>query len=482
MNPILNQNDSYECIEFLNNLVSMNFVIVDVETTGGSPKSSKITELAMYKHDGNEIIDEYSSLINPEQDIPEFIVRLTGITNDHVKNAPKFFEVAKEVIDFFEDSIFVAHNVSFDYGMFRSEFKTLGYDFRKPHLCTVVASRQIIPGYESYSLGKLSRQIGIQIENRHRAGGDALATTKLFDILYKKDKSSLSSLIKQELNPKSVHPNLDINTVDALPNKTGVYKFFNEFNQIIYIGKSVQIKNRVEQHLRNNKSAKGIRMIEEISKIEYELTGSGLIALLLESEQIKEHQPKFNRKLRKSKFPFGLFDNLNAQGYIELNIESIGKNENIPLLHFSTKKEGVSYLRNLVETHTLCQKLCGLYSSKTSCFQYEIDACNGACIEAEKASDYNNRIQSYIETLQYNGRSFMILERGRERNEKSIVLIKNGIYQGYCYAPYQYYTKSIEQLNDILLFKKEDRDVRSIVNSYLRNSKKHKIIEFSENI
>ncbi len=457
----------------------MNFVIVDVETTGGSPKSSKITELAMYKYDGNKIIDEFSSLINPEQDIPEFIVRLTGITNKHVKNAPKFYEIAKKVIDFFEDSIFVAHNVSFDYGMFRTEFKTLGYDFRKPHLCTVVASRQIIPGYESYSLGKLSKEIGIQIENRHRAGGDALATTKLFEILYKKDKAALNSLIKEELNPKSVHPNLDINTVDDLPNKTGVYKFFNEFNQIIYIGKSIHIKNRVEQHLRNNKSSKGIRMIEEISRIEYELTGSGLIALLLESELIKKHQPKFNRKLRKSRFPFGLYDKPNEQGYIELSIESTSKNEHIPLLHFSTKKEGLSYLLNLVERHSLCQKLCGLYHSKTSCFHYEIKACNGACIGAEPVSDYNERIESYIETLQYNGRSFMIMEKGRERSEKSIVLIKDGIYQGYCYAPYQYYTENIEQLNDILLFKKEDRDVKSIVNSYLRNNKKHKVIEFS---
>jgi DNA polymerase-3 subunit epsilon len=150
----------------------MNFVIVDVETTGGSPKNSKITEIAMYKYDGIQIIDEYSSLVDPEIEIPAFIVRLTGITNDHVKNAPKFYEIAKTIIEFCEDTIFVAHNASFDYGMFRSEFKTLGYDFRKPHLCTVQAARQIIPGHDSYSLGKLSRAIGIEIKNRHRAGGD----------------------------------------------------------------------------------------------------------------------------------------------------------------------------------------------------------------------------------------------------------------------------------------------------------------------
>lgn len=464
----------------MNNLDSMNFVIVDVETTGGSPKNSKITELAMYKYDGNGIIDEYSSLINPEQDIPEFIIRLTGITNEDVKHAPKFCEIAKKVIEFCEDSIFVAHNVSFDYGMFRSEFKTLGYDFRKPHLCTVVASRQIIPGYESYSLGKLSRQIGIEIVNRHRAAGDALATVKLFDILYKKDKSQLSSLIKEELNPKSVHPNLDMNSIDTIPNKVGVYQFYNEFNQIIYIGKSVQIKNRVVQHLRNSKSAKGLQMIEEISQVKYELTGSDLIAMLLESEMIKKHQPKYNRKLKKSKFPYGLYDAPNKEGYIELQIESISKNEAIPLMHFTSKKEGTEYLMNLTETHSLCQKLCGLYNSQASCFQYELKTCNGACIGKEKQEDYNHRIETYIESLEYNRRSFMILEKGRERNEKSIVLVKDGIYQGYGYAPYQSYTKSIEELDPFLSLKKEDRDIKSIINSYLRKNKKHSIIEFNE--
>ena len=457
----------------------MNFVIVDVETTGGSPKNSKITELAMYKFNGKEIIDEYATLINPEMVIPEFIVRLTGITNDHVKNAPKFYEIAKDVIDFFEDSIFVAHNVSFDYGMFRSEFRNLGYDFRKPHLCTVIASRAIIPGYESYSLGKLSRAIGIQIENRHRAGGDALATAKLFNILFKKDKVALTGHIKEELNPKSVHPNLDINTIDSLPNKIGVYRFYNEFNQIIYIGKSIHIKNRVEQHLRNNKSVKGMRMIEEICRIEYELTGSDLIAMLLESELIKEHQPKFNRKLRKSRFPYGLYDETNHEGYIELKIGRIDKEEAIPLLHFSSKKEGTEYLRGVIEHHSLCQKLCALYDTKSSCFQYEIKNCFGACIRRETKDDYNQRVEGYIESLRYNGKTFMILEKGRERNEKSIVLIKDGIYQGYGFAPYQLYTKQIKQLDTVVELKKQDRDVKSIINLYLRKNKKHKIIEFN---
>jgi DNA polymerase-3 subunit epsilon len=279
------------------------YVIVDIETTGGSPKNSKITEIAMYKHDGIQIIDEYSTLINPEMNIPPFIVKLTGISDGMVSSAPKFFEIAKNIIDFSEGCIFVAHNVGFDYGILREEFKSLGYDYRRPHLCTVRTSRYILPGMESYSLGKLSNTLGIEINGRHRAGGDALATAHLFTLLFEKDPSNLQTFIQQEVNPKILHPNLDLEQLDELPSKVGIYKFYNEVNQLIYIGKSKDIKKRVEQHLRNNNTQKGIQMRQEIAKIEFELTGSELIALLLESDLIKTHQPIYNRMLRKSNSP-----------------------------------------------------------------------------------------------------------------------------------------------------------------------------------
>ena len=455
----------------------MNFVIVDVETTGGSPKNSKITEIAMYKHDGEKVVDEFSSLVNPEIEIPEFIVRLTGITNDHVKNAPKFYEIAKTVIEFCENTVFVAHNVSFDYGMFRSEFKTLGFDFRKPHLCTVETSRKIIPNHDSYSLGKLSRSLGIKITNRHRAGGDALATTKLFDILIEKNKKELLSAIKEELNPKSVHPNLDMETIDELPSKVGVYIFYNEFNQIIYIGKSISIKNRVLQHLRNKSTSKGIRMAEEIVRVEFKLMGSELIALLFESELIKQHQPKFNRKLRKSRFPYGLFDCLNPDGYIELQVQSISKTDADPLLHFTSKKEGADYLMYLTSKYELCQKLCGLYKSTSSCFQYELQECKGACIGKETKDSYNKRIEEFIDALKYDYTSFIVLEKGRTRNEKSIVLIENGTFKGYGFVPYPVFKKDREHWLEYIKTLKEDRDTKTIINTYLRKKKHYKKIE-----
>ena len=141
----------------------MHYCICDIETTGGSPKNSKITEIAIYKHDGEKIIDEYSSLLNPDIPIPPFIVNLTGITDKMVEAAPRFFEVAKEIIEFTKDCVFVAHNVGFDYGVIRSEFRSLGFDFRRTHLCTVRTSRIVIPGHDSYSLGKLTRSLGIEL-------------------------------------------------------------------------------------------------------------------------------------------------------------------------------------------------------------------------------------------------------------------------------------------------------------------------------
>jgi len=211
--------------------------------------------------------------------------------------------------------VFVAHNVGFDYGMLRNEFRSLGYDFRFPHLCTVRAARYVLPGHDSYSLGKISAALGITIDGRHRAGGDALATAKLFDLIYHKDPQNLASFIQHEVNPKKVHPKLDINSVDDLPEKTGIYRFYDEYNRLIYIGKSKNVKKRVEQHLRNTATAKGEIMRQEIARIEYELTGSELIAMLLESEEIKQHKPIFNRQLRRSIFTYGLYDEPNEKGY-----------------------------------------------------------------------------------------------------------------------------------------------------------------------
>ena len=159
------------------------YAIIDIETTGQSAAKGKITEIAIYVHNGYEIIDSFSSLINPECYIPGFITSLTGIDNEMVRNAPKFYEVARQIVEITQDKIFVAHNVSFDYKFIQEEFKRLGYDYQRKTMCTVRMGRKYLPGYRSYSLGKICDDLGISIIGRHRAAGDAFATTKLFEII-----------------------------------------------------------------------------------------------------------------------------------------------------------------------------------------------------------------------------------------------------------------------------------------------------------
>lgn len=457
----------------------MHYAIVDIETTGGSPKSSKITEIAIYKHDGEKVIDEFISLVNPEIPIPAFIIKLTGINDEMVQNAPKFYEIAKQIVEFTEDCVFVAHNVSFDYSILRAEFKSLGFDYRRPHLCTVRASRYVIPGHESYSLGKLTRKLGIELIGRHRAGGDAFATAQLFTMLIQKDPNELQTFIQREINPKRLHPNLNIEELEEIPNKIGIYRFYDEANQLLYIGKSIHIKKRIEQHLRNNNSQKGIRLQQEIARIEYELTGSELIALLRESELIKQYQPIYNRSLRRNQFPYGLYNYTDELGYNRFYITLVSRRTEPPLMSFTTRKEATNFMERMVEEYELCKKLCDLYQTTSSCFQYTVKACHGACVQEESIHSYNARCHSLIDELILKGESFFVVDKGRDKNERSLVYIKNGMIMGSGYAPFHFKRLPVHRWDEFITYMPEDRDAKSILKLFLRKNKKHEVVKIT---
>ena len=223
------------------------YAIIDIETTGGSARLEKITEIAVYLHDGNEITGEFVSLVNPERNIPYFITNLTGITNEMVENAPRFYEIAKKIIELTEGRTFVAHNARFDYSFIREEYKSLGFNFKRSILDTVALSRKLIPGHKSYSLGNICKDLNISINGRHRAAGDALATVRLLEILIARDmeiNSGRSSLLKNTRISK-LHPKLDISKIDSIPDEPGVYYFYNEKGDLIYIGKSRNLQQRI---------------------------------------------------------------------------------------------------------------------------------------------------------------------------------------------------------------------------------------------
>lgn len=269
------------------------FAIVDVETTGGSVQDERITEVAIYRYDGHEVVDKFVSLVNPERKIQDFVVKLTGISDHMVQRAPKFHEVAKRIVEITEDCTFVAHNSDFDYRVIRNEFKRLGYDYQRDTICTVKLSKKLIPDLPSYSLGKLCRSLGIAVSNRHRAEGDAFATVKLFELLLQKDveKTIISDSITDfnfVLRKEKVQ-----SVISQTPESCGVFYLHQSNGRVMYIGKGKNMKGKLSQTLAKT-SKKAQVLLSKMSNVTYEETGNFLMARLKFNEEINKNQPKYN--------------------------------------------------------------------------------------------------------------------------------------------------------------------------------------------
>ncbi|WP_313807517.1 exonuclease domain-containing protein [Flavobacterium sp.] len=452
------------------------YAILDIETTGGQYNEEGITEIAIYKFDGHEVVDQFISLVNPEIPIQPFVVKLTGINNAMLRSAPKFYEVAKRIIEITEGCVVVAHNASFDYRILQTEFRRLGFEFKKPTLCTVELSKKLLPGHKSYSLGKLVRSLGIPMADRHRASGDAMATVKLFKMLLSKDleKEIVKSYIKTEVK-SGISPKL-MDLIDGVPSKTGIYYIHKEDGTIIYIGKSKNIKKRVNQHFTGT-SRKAKKMQAEVFAVTYEETGSELIALLKESEEIKVNKPIYNRSQRKTIFPYALYAEKDENGYLALKLQKTdGRKKEIT--SFATLLEGKSILHKITEEQQFCQKVNGLYNTKKGCFQYDLKQCLGACVGKESPEDYNKRVTYFLENNQLQNQSMVIVDRGRTLDERSAVLVENGVYKGYCFYDLNYQINNIDILKNIIIPMQNNRDSRNIIQNYIRKKKVLKIVKF----
>ena len=452
------------------------YAILDIETTGGQFNEEGITEIAIYKFDGHEVVDQFISLVNPEIPIQPFVVKLTGINNAMLSSAPKFFEVAKRIIEITNDCVIVAHNASFDYRILRTEFRRLGYDFEARTLCTVELSKKLLPEQPSHSLGKLVRALGIPMADRHRASGDALATIKLFKILLEKDleKEIVKDFIKLEVE-KGIAPKL-LDIVSSLPSNTGVYYIHNEQGNLLYIGKSRNIKKRINQHFTGT-SAKCKKIQAQVFTVTYDETGSELIALLKESQEIKINKPILNRAQRKSIFQYALYVEKDEKGYLNLKIQKAdGRKREIT--SFASLQEAKNALFRITSHYKLCQKLTGLYDTKTNCFQYTIKECDGACIGKVSPEIYNERVQEFIEKNTFENQNMILIDKGRNISERSAVLIENGIYKGYAFYDLNYQINNIEILRNIIIPMQNNRDTKNIIQGHIRKSKTLKTIKF----
>ncbi len=451
------------------------YAIIDIETTGGKYNEEGITEIAIHKYDGHQITDTFISLINPEREIQPFVVNLTGINSKMLRNAPKFYEVAKRIVEITTDCIIVAHNANFDYRILRTEFQRLGFEFERQSLCTVELSKVLIPDLPSYSLGKLCRSLGIPMTDRHRANGDAIATVKLFQLLLDKDigKTIISESVRKETK-KQLEPKL-LDILQHLPSTTGVYYMHKENGEIIYIGKSKNIKKRVNQHFTGtSRKAKKIQL--QVASVSYENTGSELAALLKESEEIKYNKPLFNRALRRAIFTHALYSFTDTEGYINLKIDKADGRKK-PITTFSNRQSAKSFLFRMTDAYQLCQKLTGLYKTKKNCFNYTINTCAGACILKESVTSYNERAKELITKNSFENQSFVIIDKGREIDERCAILIEKGIFKGFTFYDLNFQVNNLQVLRSLVTPMQNNRDAQHIIKNYIRKNKKLKIIQ-----
>ena len=394
-----------------------------------------------------------------------------------LRNAPKFYEVAKRIIEITEDCIIVAHNSSFDYRILKTEFNRLGFSYKRKTLCTVELSKQLIPDMPSYSLGKLSRSLGIAISDRHRADGDAQATVKLFKMLLNKDlkKEIITQSVRIEKKSR-IASNLKA-IIEDLPTETGVYYIHNSAGDIIYIGKSNNIRKRITQHFTGtNSKSKKIQTL--VNSVTYERTGNELVALLKESEEIKKNKPQLNRALKKHIFSHGLFEFIDNNGYINLRVEHASKKE-LPITTFTNRQSGNSFMNHAIENYELCQKLTGIQKTQSSCFNYEIDQCYGACVQKESVEDYNKRVRELTALHSYEDKNMLIIDRGRYIDEKSVIVIENGEFKGLGYFDLNHQINNHEVLLSLITPMSNNRDNQHIIQSYVRRHRKRlKITSF----
>ena len=447
------------------------YAILDIETTGLSPSAEKITEIAIYIHDGRRIVDSFSTLLNPEKKIPYRIIQMTGINNQMVESAPKFYEVAKKIVELTDDKIIVGHNVRFDYGFIRNEFKSLGFDYQRKTIDTVKLSRKLIPGKPSYSLGKLCQSLEIENLSRHRAEGDAMATVKLFEMLLSIDNQLGGPDKKVAVN------GFNKSLVEGLPKAAGVYYFYDKSGELIYVGKSINIHDRVLSHLNNNLHKKAVRMKNDIAEVHFELTGNELVALLFESAEIKKHQPLYNRSQRRTYFNYGLYSFTDENGYVNLKVTRIIEELN-PVYTYGSAHEGKEHILRLTEEFGLCQKLCGVYDTTGSCFQYQIHQCEGACIGKESPKSYNSKVEQALENYHFGKQNFFVVEQGRREDEKAVIKVENGKYIGFGFVEMNGQAFEPTDFHDCIRSQKDNREVRQIINSYLRRAKKKNVILF----
>ncbi|MGB3074963.1 MAG: exonuclease domain-containing protein [Chitinophagales bacterium] len=453
------------------------YSILDIETTGNHAQRHHITEIAILNFDGEKITDRYITFVRPDSFIPFFISQLTGITNEMVDDAPSFSSIADEIEFFTRDRTLIAHNAHFDYTFLKQAFQREGKIFQRKTLCTLRLSRKIVPGLKSYALDYLCRFLKITQRSVHRAESDAEAALEVFSYLQRTDKEGvIEGFLKKKTAEFNFPPNLPKDAVTTLPETAGVYYFLDAHGKVLYVGKAKHLKKRVQSHFSGTSSTRSsTRLMNQIHRINYRLCGNELVAMLLESAEIKKHFPPFNAAQKITDGNYGLYCYEDGKGYQRFGIRKL-KSLDRPVASFASLEAARSFLFEKLRVFKLCPKLCGLQRSNGACYDHASGICDGACCGKVSAAAYNLRINETLMMIKSDRKSYALIGAGRSSDECSVIVMEDGKYLGFGFlgrkkTPQNFYTakESIEHYKD-------NREVQGIIQTYMRKYSDYKII------
>jgi DNA polymerase-3 subunit epsilon len=422
----------------------MQYAIVDIETTGGFPQQHGITEIAIVLHNGKEVEGKYETLVNPHQPIPPFIASMTGISDEMVAAAPSFSEVAAQIYNLLNNRIFVAHNVNFDFSFVKYHLQQAGYELQTPKLCTIRLSRKVFPGFRKYGLGHLCRELNIAIENRHRAGGDALATAQVLDLVLQNNGQRLiREMLQKENKEYLLPPNLPGHYLSQLPATPGIYYFHNKMGKVIYVGKAKNLKKRVVSHFTGlDISKKRQDFLREIYEISHTDCPTEFIASLLESIEIKRLWPAFNKSQKRFEQQWGIYVFEDNRGYLRLAVDKKHKHTQ-PVVSYALLVDAHRELWKMVRNHELHPALCFLDSNPPEILP--------------DTETYNASVRKALEAIHAEQSSFII------REAETVILVEKGKFYGM--GPVAEWS-SMEELKAAVTPYAENEVVRSMIRKY----------------
>ncbi len=466
-----------------------HFTIIDIQFTGASPRRDYIVELSLIKHDGNAIIDHFHTLINPEKKLSDFLLALFHLSANALEKAPTFLEIATQVADFTKGTILVGLNIRRIYALLKKEMKQAEQTLQLKHICISQLIEENFSVQHPKTLSSVCKDLQIPFNAKNGLKEKTTALAAIFEQLFLKKHTEINNSVLHNIAMATKYPiHLPREKIEDLPRAVGVYYFLNHKGQIIYLGKSKNIRQRILSHFNTDlQSSKKQKMKANIYDVQYKLTGSELTALLLESDEIKRFMPTFNRAQRRKKYRFGLYLSVNEEGYKNLTISTIKLNQ-YPLIKFTSQWKATSFLLYNAAHYGLRLDLCGIPTFEkwfsNSGFEEE-----DFIMEKEEVGSYNEKVNNFIQAYSYIYPNMLIVENGRSETEYSVVLIANNHYQGYGYLPSEVleeFEKNLQIasiLSYIIPFR-DNPDVQNIIRSYLKKqekSNKHlKLIQFSE--